>query len=46
MAISAIFWAQNPIFWVNTSEKFEKIEFSKMALDCRFEPSNGQIRDF
>ena len=37
---------QNPIFWVNTPQKFEKIEFLKMAFVCQIEPSNGQIGDF
>ena len=37
---------QNPIFWVNTPQKFEKIECLKMAFVCQIEPSNGQIGDF
>ena len=34
------------IFWVTRPKKFEKIEFSKMPLDCRIEPYFGQNRDF
>ena len=38
--------AEMAIFWVTKLEKFEKIEFSKMPLDCQIEPLNGQNRDF